>query len=207
MDGYGNWQDGEPSNGDAINGGSGSEGNCLQLSSGGAWTNEQCVKERSYIEEIDLDGAQDCEAPGVMAYQNHGYRFEGIPVSWEIANDLATTSTLCGVSGHLATLTSADEHAFVSENIVGEIWVGAYKAVASLESIGNWTWVNDEGLVMRDQWRDRELNNTHSNGGCMSLREDQGTYYWSDLPCSEEHAFLIEYDLEADVSVEGCLRV
>lgn len=73
------------------------------------------------------------------------------PISWEAANDLATSSTHEGRRGHLATLNNYTQQQFV-ETFIGEVfdnvlWLGGFQSAAGNEPEGGWTWVNEEGAI------------------------------------------------------------
>lgn len=56
----------------------------------------------------------------------HYYLVVNTGKNWEAARDDARTRTLFGMTGYLATITSEQENAFISENVEGSnIWIGA----------------------------------------------------------------------------------
>src|SRR6185295_16476749 len=69
-------------------------------------------------------------------------------ISWGAANTAANSSSFLGQSGHLVTITSAAEDAFVSGLLgVGlQYWAGGFQSPANELGDGvGWTWVNGEG--------------------------------------------------------------
>jgi hypothetical protein len=58
--------------------------------------------------------------------------------------------TYDGASGHLATITSAAEDAFIDGAIagggLGEVWAGGFQSpITETDPTAGWTWVNGEG--------------------------------------------------------------
>jgi hypothetical protein len=76
---------------------------------------------------------------------NHVYEFVNTDVRWDQALTLASASNLAGVQGHLVTITSAAEQAFVVSHMglitVGwngdDIWIAASDATTE----GTWKWM------------------------------------------------------------------
>lgn len=139
---------------------------------------------------------------GVFLDPTSGHYYEPIEgqVSWTEARDLAAAATYEGLTGHLATITSADENTFVYENLdqdVQRYWLGAWQdreAPGYSEPSGGWTWVTGEPFVFM-AWLAGEPNN---NGGLESfLAYIWGdTPEWNDVPLSwnVSAGYIIEYD-------------
>ncbi|MEY2644348.1 MAG: hypothetical protein RLZZ611_997, partial [Cyanobacteriota bacterium] len=77
--------------------------------------------------------------------QAHFYRFESAPApgagsnAWLRARDAAAASTYGSLSGYLATITSADENAFITRALLpveGRTWLGGSDAGTE----GKWSW-------------------------------------------------------------------
>ena len=72
-------------------------------------------------------------------------------ITWTAANTAATSLTYSGAFGHLATITSLAEDAFLNTLrktiTTKELWVGGFQQPGSLEPFGGWTWVNGEGPI------------------------------------------------------------
>jgi len=81
----------------------------------------------------------------------HYYDVVAAPnIAWADARVAALLSYHGGLQGHLVTITSADEHAFVNGIIqaarLGEIYAGGYQNPdTEADKFANWTWVNGEG--------------------------------------------------------------
>jgi hypothetical protein len=75
-------------------------------------------------------------------------------ISWDDARLAAAQSTWFGVSGHLATITSPQEDAFLEQLRVQaalrEIWVGGFQAAGQATTGDGWSWLNDEGAIPPD---------------------------------------------------------
>lgn len=94
-----------------------------------------------------------------VLFQGHHYEtFVARQISWNAADVAANAMIFMGVSGHLATITSAAEDQFVDTlrqstpgiNLSGsfpnsELWVGGFQPPGSAEPGGGWQWVNAEG--------------------------------------------------------------
>ncbi len=71
-------------------------------------------------------------------------------LDWPSADTAATSASYLGLPGHLVTISSAGEDAFVNALVAGggfgEVWAGAYQNPASeTDPEAGWTWVNGEG--------------------------------------------------------------
>jgi len=145
-------------------------------------------------------------APSVLAYENKGFSesytptvtktFNGhtyalyldISISWEDAREYCISQ-----GGHLATVTSQEEHDFVSTMDYGafhDVWIGGYR-----DSSFVWYWVTDEEWDYTN-WQDGEPNNSSNvigNEYCAALWPDQ----WNDLNSEntmEQNGFICEWD-------------
>ena len=81
-----------------------------------------------------------------IQWSGNGNWYEAVyapDLNWADANDAAQLRTHDGVSGQLATLTSAEENAFVWDNFgASGYWLGA-----SSSGGGDWSWVTGENWV------------------------------------------------------------
>jgi hypothetical protein len=103
-------------------------------------------------------------------------------ITWAAANSAANASTYGGMNGHLVTITSAPEDAFVlglvlaanmdvAETYGGEFWAGGFQPSGETIATANWTWVNDEGPISGvnggstySNWSNGEPNDTGGPG-------------------------------------------
>lgn len=85
-------------------------------------------------------------------FNGHYYEILDAPgIDWATANSLANAASYLGLPGHLATLTSAAEDAFVHALNMAtsdpyEVWVGGFQSPSNEQvATAGWTWVNGEG--------------------------------------------------------------
>ncbi len=82
----------------------------------------------------------------------HYYEYVAELVTWEQAMTYAESRHHNGIPGYLVTLTTAEENAFVYENILGgdspapwgDPWIGGYQNDCHSDPAANWHWVTDE---------------------------------------------------------------
>lgn len=66
-------------------------------------------------------------------------------INWFDANAAANASSHMGLSGHLATITSAEENAFIfGLGVRQSIWLGGFQPASAPEPDGGWEWVTGE---------------------------------------------------------------
>ena len=77
-------------------------------------------------------------APSQWAGNGHYYEYIAGPVDWDAAFAAAAASSYLGMSGYLATITSAEENGFAAGDVAAgnEAWVGG----SDNGNEGNWTW-------------------------------------------------------------------
>lgn len=132
----------------------------------------------------------------------NGHYYEAVVQSatWFEARDLADQHTWQGLVGHLVTLTSAEEEAFLWSHFDGsEWWLGAYQPLGlcppecdyedPLGFDGGWEWVTGE------EWSYTNWGSTNPDGGnedCLMYRptypgwnDDEG---WEGL-----QGYIVEY--------------
>ena len=127
---------------------------------------------------------------------------------WAEARDRAAQSTFNGVHGHLATITSAEEDAFIESlrqeaapSGYGSLWVGGWQSQVSPAPTEGWHWINGEGPIpMRASesgyanWQAGEPNDYNGQ------REDYlsighfNNIGWNDEPNTRHiHGYVVEY--------------
>jgi hypothetical protein len=129
-----------------------------------------------------------------------------VAFSWTSANADANSRTFAGLQGHLATLTSAAETAFVvatfpqAASAFGYV-IGGFQLPGSPEPGGGWQWVTGESFIYTN-WISGEPNNAGGTEDIIHLRDGVG--HWNDLssgpggnglwgPGSSSYGYLIEY--------------
>ncbi len=91
------------------------------------------------------------QAIGQTLWSGDGHYYQVVSdpvVDWTTANNLANASTFAGMNGHLATITSDGENAFVAGLLPQgiEYWLGGYQVPPDQPiPTAGWTWVNGEG--------------------------------------------------------------
>ncbi len=86
----------------------------------------------------------------------------GSYLTWNTANSYATTSQHNEITGHLATITSAEENMWVYQNLIQPLMTGSYSILGWLGGTiaygGNWEWVTGEPWSY-ENWYPGEPNN------------------------------------------------
>lgn len=133
--------------------------------------------------------------PTLVFFEGNGHLYEYISYSstWNQAKSAAEALTRYGATGYLATITSADENAFVTARLANAGWMGA--SDVSVE--GAWRWVTGPengtqfwsgtsgGSTVNGNyanWGTGEPNNSGEEDCAQYLTG--GTGKWNDLPCS-----------------------
>lgn len=113
--------------------------------------------------------------------------------TWTTNNDTVNTMQYLGSQGHLLTITSSEENAFIYDNFGsgiggGLIWLG----LTDVASEGTFEWVTGEAFSYNN-WRSGEPNN-RGNEDYASFAGVDAT--WNDLKDNSGygHYFVAEYD-------------
>ncbi len=142
--------------------------------------------------------------PGIVynAASNSFYQVVTTNSNYATAQSTALATTINGVAGHLANITSSAENSFIQSLIVAETWIGASDA----GSEGVWLWVNgpESGQQfwagaaagssvggMYENWNGGEPNNSGGNEDGASMRVDG---LWNDLNTTSSIDYIIEWD-------------
>lgn len=160
-------------------------------------------------------GSEAATASWLVSDGGNGHTYEIVlgSVSWATARDNAAASTFNGVNGYLATITSAEEQAFLDAlfmprtiNTIGDnppidfsgLWLGG----SDSEEEGVWRWVTgpESGQLISDSyenWAAGEPNDFQGEDYLIGwYRADLGSL-WNDLPIdvgTEAVGYVIEYD-------------
>lgn len=128
-------------------------------------------------------------AADVFNPQNsHVYRLIQFPeLRWADARQAATSQSLGVAGGYMATITSADEQAFVEAKFLTAVqpwgaWLGGYQPAGSAEPAGNWQWVTGEAFGYTNWHPSGEPSNANNNENQLQLLNNG---YWNDLGTSE----------------------
>jgi len=124
--------------------------------------------------------------PFLNLANGHYYDVVSVPyMTWHEARIAASELTHGGYSGHLATVTSQAENAFIVNTFdfaaLTNKWLGAFQADASKVDDG-WEWITGEAWSYTS-WNGGEPNNLYYTGYSY---EDALTYWsnglWNDAP-------------------------
>ena len=149
------------------------------------------------------------------------YAYAG--VSWHTANAAANAAIHIDVNGHLATITSAAEDAYIeslrasasaSEGLAQpEVWVGGVTDSDCSPVPGcGWNWVNDEGPISTSQvplnsysnWLSPEPNNAGSGEKHLGVGLF-GQFGWNDEGnLGLIGGYVVEYDTPTVIDPEEC---
>ena len=161
-------------------------------------------------------GSQAAWTQWTTASGGNGHYYEVVSVPNLITWDDANTAAL-SMGGYLATLTSADENAFVfgladdqaywtsvSDGRNYGPWLGGFQPPGSAEPGGGWEWVNGEGPFSFTAWSGGEPNNVMIPANNF-LGEESLQFWglnstrsssWNDLHTSDfdpgVHAYVVE---------------
>ncbi len=100
-----------------------------------------------------------------------------------------------GIAGHLATITSAQENAFIISQ-----WSGLDAQIRGTDaaSEGTFQWITGETWSYTN-WNAFELNDFGGNEDCLEIFAPLGL--WNDIPCSgfTNPSYVVEYDIPRSV--------
>jgi hypothetical protein len=142
--------------------------------------------------DTSAEGGFDCAAVNGAVYQGHCYWGVINAVSWD--NGQNVSCAVADHGGHLVTITSAGEQAFVQSILPSqERWIGLRKPASSEPNEALFHWVTSETYSASTSYRNwvpgdagtAEPNFTSDSGGgmdvdCVLLRT---TGFWADDAC------------------------
>lgn len=154
----------------------------------------------------------DTGPPGVACWEEgaggngHGYALVLDSMSWDEAREAAESLTALGVPGHLATITSPEEQAFVEANfdLSTTPWLGGAQAAGGAEPDEGWRWITGETWSYHN-WGGSEPGNNYAGGfGVLPLGSSEDVLHfwnvavgtWNDLPRNpaiQTPAYLVEF--------------
>jgi hypothetical protein len=141
--------------------------------------------------------------PVLFQGTGHYYEYVVVPakITWTAARTQAAARSYSGCPGHLATITSAEENAFLSSlpGLAYDVWVGGFQPDGSLEPGGNWQWVTGEPWSYT-AWCNICPNNQGGAENSLTLQGFQAR--WNDVTGSYPlEGYLVEYDMGAAIAL------
>lgn len=124
----------------------------------------------------------------------HYYELINNNLTWGDARNTAAGMSYNGMQGHLATITSQDEHNFIINEWTNleadfQFWIGGTDEASE----GNWQWITGE--IWSDTfWNDGEPNNSGDGENCLAYKNVE-SLGWNDATCDELFSYLVEYEL------------
>jgi PEP-CTERM motif-containing protein len=130
-------------------------------------------------------------------------------ISWADADTAAQAASYLGVQGHLVTIASGGEDAFVNAQRLlaggGEFYAGGYQPAGGLPGAGTgWTWVNGEGSFPGTNggspyanWLPGEPNDFYGPGSEQFLAIGLGNNFgWNDEGATGNiSGYVVEYNV------------
>lgn len=162
------WNTGEPNDAGGVE-------DCVEATGAtGVWNDLACTQTRRSL----------CERPTwtIDPATGHAYRvFYGLKTHPEAIADCGSMNT------HLATITSAEEQAFVHTVTPLGVWIGAFQA----QTENQWYWPNTEPFEF-DAWATGQPDDFNAAEDCAQLIAVTGE--WNDLACTTRIPYLCEAD-------------
>jgi hypothetical protein len=133
-------------------------------------------------------------------------------LAWPDARVAAAGLTLGTCVGHLVTITSAAENAFIVTNMPqviqaglgsplgGGYWIGGYQP-AGADPVGGptnpWAWVTGEPFGPFANWGSGEPNNLGNSEHTIQFYGDWSSWQaatWNDEPGDRKYGYVVEYE-------------
>lgn len=99
-----------------------------------------------------------------------------------------------GAPGHLVSITSAEEQAFVTSlGPPQTAWIGGFQADNTVEPAAGWTWITGEDWDYTN-WAPSEPNDAGGVEDCAHWWTNNG---WNDINCSSAYTtMVVEWELD-----------
>ena len=154
-----------------------------------------------FLTGIDRTYALPVQWSSASGGNDHWYEVvnHGSGVSWDEAKALAESSTYLGLQGHLVTITSAAEDAFVlGFPVVGiQTWLGGFQDPGASSPDAGWRWVTGEAWSYTN-WGPGEPNDFFGIGSEDKLglfTYSSVNALWNDyLPNERNIQYVVEYE-------------
>lgn len=134
-----------------------------------------------------INTASLTEMPTRSTFNGHTYLYYATPVTWYFAKEFCEEQ-----GGHLVTITSAEENAFVWSLCDSQLaWFGG----SDQDSEGSWKWVTNEPFSYSN-WYSGEPNNCAGTGDYENFAHFSGAKngQWNDTVGYDSHPFVCEID-------------
>ena len=140
-----------------------------------------------------------CAEPLQWSGNSHFYEISSVSLHWSDAKVFAENQTFNGMKGHLVTITSAEEDAFIMQLDLPDTYyhTGALQQQGTQDPLANWTQITGEPWVY-ENWVGAEPNDMFGEednmvvmkaaGGWGDMDGDDHSYSWT------ENRFIIEYE-------------
>jgi hypothetical protein len=147
--------------------------------------------------------AQLVEWPVAAGGNGHFYEVVSAPsgITWGNASLGATNR-----GGYLATITSAEENAFIFNIATQDAtvwysgygpWIGGIQPAGSAEPAGSWRWITGEAFIYRN-WAPVQPNNNGNEDRIQFGGQADRSSMWNDISQTNTNftrGFVVEYDL------------
>ncbi|HAB15409.1 MAG TPA: hypothetical protein DCE44_03055 [Verrucomicrobiales bacterium] len=158
---------------------------------------------------ISFECLEPCAIEPTEGPNGHFYQvITAYYITWEEAKAAAEAMTFGCATGHLATVTSYEEDAFIDRLrrncLLQQLWVGGLQPSDELDPTANWTWYNGEGDIpgvnggtAYSNWRAGEPNDNYGPGSEQFLTVGLfGEFVWNDEinPSSGIWGFVVEFE-------------
>ena len=162
-----------------------------------------------FLTGIDRSHALPVQWGSASGGNDHWYEViaMGSPVSWDEAKALAESSTYLGLQGHLVTITSVAEDAFVlnfPSAGMAQTWLGGFQVPGASSPDAGWRWVTGEPWSYTN-WGPGEPNDYYGFGSEEKLglwTFPDGSLLWNDyLPNEPNIQYIVEYETVPEPAV------
>jgi hypothetical protein len=155
------------------------------------------------LSQCERAWAQLVEWPVAQGGNGHFYEVVSAPsgITWGNASLGATNR-----GGYLATITSAEENAFIFNIATQDAtvwysgygpWLGGIQPAGSAEPAGGWRWVTGEPFTYKN-WAPVQPNNNGNEDRIQFGGQADRSSMWNDISQSNTNftrGFVVEYDL------------
>jgi hypothetical protein len=162
------WNPGEPNDAQGVE-------DCVEaFGASGLWNDLACTNTRGAL----------CERPAWVEdpATHHAYR-----VFFRPRTHPEAIADCAAAGGHLASITSADEQAFVFALAPLAAWIGGFQGATE----GTWFWASSEPFSFT-AWSEGQPDDAGANEDCIHLFGDTGL--WNDNVCTTRLPYICEAD-------------